>query len=582
MYGMPIMRAAAARPREYRRRLRGLAVMTGVLWAAALSTEASANFCGKGITQRARSEAQELLAERFALPTDVYGGDTSYNELVIACNRARDTKGNEIEKEITARHDFPADLPPRTVKGHFNYFGQLAAGLRYAYQLERNGNQWTVTIPMRFHWPEDRLTGSIDISRDLAQQLGLSATGGICDPGQVRRSVDGVISQGFIRAARAGEDVTGIGDRDVGFKDSACRVPRTLSVAGKNMLEQIQGYWKAEIERVWNRPGFGVRPVVFGIDEVSAAELAAWEKDETVWNLHLNLDPSHRAGYKRFAFKWNHMYSGVPGYVVAHEVGHVMGLDDEYAEKQSVRNCDVIDPTDNYLMCSSSFGAVGADEAAGAQGVYPWLITRRYAVARERQCTSNRHCGTDEYCATRGLNRNVCQAQRQEGDRCTLDDQCVGGTTCDGAPLAGRCLAPAVFGIGDQCDRDVQCRSGSCNGDGRCQCNTSFDCDDGSYCDTGVGSFGKNQCLALKAEGATCGDDKQCLAPARCTGLIGSKRCIVESSKTLGDRCVKDAECRIGKCGGASNTCECRRDGDCPGDQKCREPIGKPNYCERS
>ena len=394
--------------------------------------------------------------------------------------------------------------------------------------------------------------------------------------------MDGTIQQGFIREARPGEDVTGIGDRDVGFKDSACRLPRSLFVDGKGMLEHIQIYWKAEIERVWNRPGFRVRPIVIGLDEVSAADLTAWARDETVWELHLNLDPSHRAAYRRWTFKWNHMYSGVPGYVVAHEVGHVMGLDDEYAEKQSIRNCNVIDPTDNYLMCSSSFGEAGADEGSGAQGVYPWLITRRYAIARERQCISDRDCDMGEYCAAHGLNRNACEAQRQDGDNCSADDQCASGLICAGVPLAGRCVAPSSVELGDECTKDPQCTSGSCNSDGECQCETSFDCGTGRYCDTGVASFGKNECLLLKVEGAACDDDKQCLAPATCTGFVGSKRCVVENSKVLGDRCVKDAECRIGKCGSASNTCECRRDSDCPGDQKCREPIGKPNYCERS
>lgn len=45
----------------------------------------------------------------------------------------------------------------------------------------------------------------------------------------------------------------------------------------------------------------------------------------------------------------------------------------------------------------------------------------------------------------------------------------------------------------------------------------------------------------------------------------------------LSDVCSKDDQCSSGKC--ERGQCVCKDDGDCPGSQKCRKPLGGINQC---
>ena len=71
-----------------------------------VSQAASANFCSGDSSDRALTEARLLEAELFSQPVSGDSVNTgflrSYNARVITCNRKRDTKGNNIEKEISA------------------------------------------------------------------------------------------------------------------------------------------------------------------------------------------------------------------------------------------------------------------------------------------------------------------------------------------------------------------------------------------------------------------------------------------------------------------------------------------------
>jgi len=549
---------------------------------ACFTTPAWANFCEVDTTSRAKSEAEELEKELFAMP-DVgskvdYIGTRSYNADIISCNRKRDEKSGRIEREAPLGYRFPNDLPVRTIKGHYNYYA--TAPLRYAYELSRRDGVWKLRIPMEFDWPDARMTSMIDISGELVAQLNDATLNSLCaSSAQVLQKDGKTVVSGFIP-----QDFGSAPGKDAVMGGTACRIPRGTSVGGKTVLKHVQEFFAQSIQRAWTRPGFTVEPVIIGIDKATPTELNAWRKDETIWKLQLNLKPSHRASFKRWLFKWNHMYSGLPSAVIAHEFGHIIGLDDEYGfgPPSGKRDCNNKDSTaaSNYIMCSqwasSEVSSTTDDDVRnGAKAVYVWLVTRRYAMGKEYACKEDSDCDSDEYCGKNGLNRNVCEPQRDADSECSSDKQCEKGLSCLGKPL-GRCEPESTQALGEFCVNDKHCVSGSCTREYGCQCNDAADCGSGRYCDTGTLSLGHNTCQSYKPNGDTCSNDKQCAPPATCGGAP-PMRCIVGSSIGVGKACRKNAECTSGQC--EKDVCVCSEDRHCDKGQSCKKPIGGANYC---
>ena len=190
-------------------------------------------------------------------------------------------------------------------------------------------------------------------------------------------------------------------------------------------------------------------------------------------------------------------------------------------------------------------------------------------------CDSDADCDSDEYCGKNGLNRNVCEPQRDADSECSSDKQCEKGLSCLGKPL-GRCEPESTQALGEFCVNDKHCVSGSCTREYGCQCNDAADCGSGRYCDTGTLSLGHNTCQSYKPNGDTCSNDKQCAPPATCGGAP-PMRCIVESSIGVGKACRKNAECTSGQC--EKDVCVCSEDRHCDKGQSCKKPIGGANYC---
>ncbi len=146
--------------------------------------------------------------------------------------------------------------------------------------------------------------------------------------------------------------------------------------------------------------------------------------------------------------------------------------------------------------------------------------------ARDDQCRNDRDCGKNHYCDKGWLTigKNQCVAFKAYGAGCSRDEQCKSPSICKGKPV-GKCITEASVNLGGRCIKDAECKSGSCDKDGKCQCKVNKDCGTGKYCDTGTAGIGKNSCKAFKKKDDKCSADKQCGPGLDCKGLPGLKKC---------------------------------------------------------
>ncbi len=141
-------------------------------------------------------------------------------------------------------------------------------------------------------------------------------------------------------------------------------------------------------------------------------------------------------------------------------------------------------------------------------------------------CTADNDCGNNRYCDKGWLTigKNQCVAFKAYGAGCSRDEQCKSPSICKGKPV-GKCITEASVNLGGRCIKDAECKSGSCDKDGKCQCKVNKDCGTGKYCDTGTAGIGKNSCKAFKTKGDKCSADKQCGPGLDCKGVPPLKKC---------------------------------------------------------
>ncbi len=89
-------------------------------------------------------------------PDSHHHGSRRWNEIVLQCNRKRDTKGNQIGKAIAGTGDSAekrmlraGDLEAKVIRGHYNFFGTVFTQLKYVYVLSKKKGVWTMVIPYR-------------------------------------------------------------------------------------------------------------------------------------------------------------------------------------------------------------------------------------------------------------------------------------------------------------------------------------------------------------------------------------------------------------------------------------------------
>ena len=211
--------------------------------------------------------------------------------------------------------------------------------------------------------------------------------------------------------------------------------------------------------------------------------------------------------YKSNILQFNNLSTMTENTVIWHEVGHALGLDDEYGQQSnSAQSCKAdkhqeLSPR-TYIMCQTN--------AQEKRTIYHYIATSRYVAAG--LCDDNDDCDDGEYCNQRiGLNRCLadralelgqicvtnreCASNRCQGGNCVcrIDDDCPDPVNqfCNNRLTApNRCLAAGSLPIGAVCSKNAECSTNRCQG-GNCVCRTDTDCP-GQRCRTRP--FAPNQC----------------------------------------------------------------------------------------
>lgn len=283
-------------------------------------------------------------------------GDTAYNQRLLMCNRRRDTNRKAIEK-YRDNHlgsgkkvlDFKKDLPERVVHGHIRYYG--AFPVEYGYLLSRKKGTWKVVMPVEFHFPKHKFPKKLDIAIALAEKLNIKNK---CEK--------------ILKPVRNG--VT------VGKSRWACRVPRSLKVGGKKIVNLYMQYWRDELKKSWSRDGFEVDLLILNTATLSTARRNKVKK--AAWPIRMNHNKNSRSTYHAVFTKPHPIYSGIDMVTAAHEFGHALGLDDEYPEafyhpKKKEREKQKCNSA--YRMCNQW--------SESTMSVYMWILSRRYAAGKK-------------------------------------------------------------------------------------------------------------------------------------------------------------------------------------------------------
>ncbi|MBM4343126.1 MAG: hypothetical protein FJ100_07080 [Deltaproteobacteria bacterium] len=186
-----------------------------------------------------------------------------------------------------------------------------------------------------------------------------------------------------------------------------------------------------------------------------------------------------------------------------------------------------------------------------------------------------------------------------DGNACTTGDTCAGGSCagpgqldCDDAnpctgdkcnPLAGcvnlAATASTACDDGDACTQGDACEAGTCSpGVNTCQCKQNTDCgkyEDGDlcngtlYCDKAAGP--PYVCKPNPASVVVCPStadgpcQKNACVPA--TGQCQLQTAPANTPCDDGDKCTTGDFCEVGQCKPGANTCFCKSDADCKGQE---------------
>ncbi|HEY7494884.1 MAG TPA: hypothetical protein VIH59_27750 [Candidatus Tectomicrobia bacterium] len=541
-----------------------------------LNVPAHANLCDSvkdRTTTAATKNDVNFYEELFPDPTD--RGNRLWNEIVLQCNRQRDTKGNEVSKVTAAAgHNTnkqllkARDLETKVIRGHYNFFGTVVTQLKYVYVLSKKDGVWTMIIPYRPIINElvtNRIDFNFEHTRKLydasqvvnpassAQVLTLkpspeSIVTTLCSTSTYFPGDEGKYDNMELHKRDPENKFISLGKIQYRYeKDgntfSGCRVnanrdlywrwdPNGHQVVRVKPQDWILDNFVRTAESYWTIPGiFQLKLLMQGRNESafpkSTLDLLQDDDHLTVRFATKFLPYGFNQMYKSNIIQFNNFSTMTTDGTYWHEVGHAFGLDDEYGgeTKDDVdkRNgCDHVSyqsfSPGTYQMCDA-----GADEK---RTIYHYLAVSRYITAQS-ECNSDGDCGTGRYCdqGTLTVGKNQCVELKADNQTCDLIG---GGHQCQGGQCKfGRCYTPNSVAMGDTCYVDDACKAGKCSSvdgaKGTCVCKTDSDCDANQWCDAGADTQ-INVCRTKLARGASCGkagsvgNDHKCKS-GECSGF---------------------------------------------------------------
>ena len=569
-----------------------------------------------------RPVTPEVVAESAfypeVFPDTALQGSLQWDEIILQCNRQRDTKGREVGQILGTKQDTrekallkSRNLETKVVRGHYNFVGLPIGsllGFKYVYALSKTDGVWTMTIPYQPQFHElvpNRVDFNVTHAKNLydASQIEIpsnSANVQIFTLKSSAKSIDSTLCATTTyfpgeRDAYAGKALhqrdpenkaISLGKIEYRYeKDgttySGCRVDKHQALYwkwdsnGTQAVKVMPQDWVLDnfirtAEAYWSIPGvFQLKLHLKGHNDaaIPASTRTLFESDDhlTVNFATKFLRAHFNQMYKSNVFQVNNFSTMTSDGSYWHEVGHAFGLDDEYGFVDSeggTKSCrnehfTKLYPTSDYQMCEGG--------ASAQRSIYHYLAVSRY-ITKQKECNADKDCGSGEYCnAGIDFQKNQCMAKKGDNDTCAIaggDHQCKSGYC-----KLSRCYTPNSVPMGDTCYLNDAGKEGKCSSldgtRGTCVCQADVDCGSGKYCNAGV-DFTKNSCQTRKEDNETCalaGGAHQCKS-----GYCKVSRCYTPNSVAMGGTCYNDDACKEGKCSavdGFKGTCVCQADADC-------------------
>ena len=500
-------------------------------------------------------------------PDTQYHGNRTWNEMVIQCNRQRDNKGNEVGK-VTAVQESDAgknllqrrDLASKVVRGHYNFFGVLPFRLNYVYVLSKATGEWTMTIPYVAIFNEqapnrvDFFVGWRKIIDEAANILAAprhddhawhlyersqvdfgaaSSTGGrtpTLKTGAQPIAVTLCSNTTFL--AGAAHKYDGQNDANAYKRDKENKFvdKGKIQYRYKDQNSITEGCRvDKNVALFWRDSGSGrlieAKPQDWILDNFVRTVEAYWSIPGT-FQLRLLLRGRNDAQFPQDTLK-------------------VL----ETGDRLTIRFATKFLPYHYNQMYKSNLIQFNNFSTMTTDGTYWHESGHAFGLDDE-------YGGEED-----GKKPNDCHDPAYAKFAPTTYQMCDTGTT-DRRTIYHYIAVSRYVTDQNECDADSDC--------------------EGGYCDKGVLTVGKNQCVALKADNATCdivGGDRQC-ASGECSTY---GRCYTKGAVAAGGTCYTDVACGAGKCSavdGFRGSCVCQNDGDCGADQWCDAGFDtKQNAC---
>jgi hypothetical protein len=528
-----------------------------------LSTHTHANLCDsvKDTTTTAETKNDVNFYEEL-FPNAKFHGNRRWNEIVVQCNRQRDTKGNDVSKATASNGNNAekqllkaSNLDPKVIRGHYNFFGigGILSGIlkyKYVYVLSKKDGVWTMVIPYKAVFNElvadraDFYAGHASQLYDASQVVNPSSSAQVLTlkpaPESIEKTLcsrstyfpgaqgkyDGMHGANAYKRDKENKFIS-LGKIQYFYKDDnslteGCRVDKNRDLfwrwdpSGNRVVKVKPQDWILDnfvrtAESYWTIPGtFQLKLLIKGRNESafpkSTLDLLQDDDYLTVRFATQFMPYGGNQMYKSNILQFNNFSTMTTDGTYRHEVGHAFGLDDEYGgEKQDDDKTNSCKHS-NYAAFSPQTYQMCRAGVRDQWTIYHYLAVSRY-ITKQKECSKDTDCSDSEYCnAGIDVKKNECVDKKADNEACDL---VTGGRQCQsGKCNLGHCYTPHSVAMGGTCYVDDACKEGKCSAidgtKGTCVCKEDSDCAPGQWCHAGL-DLTKNVCKRKLGKGESCG-----------------------------------------------------------------------------